>query len=236
MIRGPGIAALIGASLAAALLCTTAAAATIHFRVDPNATQIVASVKEPLARIRGAASGTFNVIDGTIEGDPANPVQGGRIAITFDATSYKSGSAYRDKRVTRDALDAEHFPVIKFVSTRIEDFKWVSRNVEATATVVGDLTLHGVTREVRIPIDATLSPDKKLLQHRRRLRFHDERLRHRAAEHLVRSAADGTQGGPQFPRGGGPGGPGDRDPDAKMIASEGGGLLSNARDSPKCIA
>jgi polyisoprenoid-binding protein YceI len=162
MIRGPGIAALIGASLAAALLCTTAAAATIHFRVDPNATQIVASVKEPLARIRGAASGNFTVISGTIEGDPADPVNTGRIAITFDATSYKSGSAYRDKRVTRDALDAEHFPVVRFVSTRIEDFTWVSQNVEATATIVGDLTLHGVTREVRIPIDATLSPDKKL--------------------------------------------------------------------------
>jgi polyisoprenoid-binding protein YceI len=162
MIRSPGIAAIIGATLTAAVLCTPAAAETIHFRVDPNATQIVASVKEPLARIRGAASGNFTVISGTIEGDPADPVNTGRIAITFDATSYKSGSAYRDKRVTRDALDAEHFPVVRFVSTRIEDFKWVSRNVEATATVVGDLTLHGVTREVRIPIDATLSPDKKL--------------------------------------------------------------------------
>jgi|HubBroStandDraft_5_1064220.scaffolds.fasta_scaffold178219_2 polyisoprenoid-binding protein YceI len=163
MIRSPGIAAILGATLTAAVLCTPVAAATIHFRVDPNATQIVASVKEPLARIRGAASGTFTVIDGTIEGDPADPVNTGRIAITFDATSYKSGSAYRDKRVTRDALDAEHFPVVRFVSTRIEDFAWVSQNVEAIATIVGNLTLHGVTREVRIPIDATLSPDKKLL-------------------------------------------------------------------------
>ena len=162
MIRGPGIAALIGATLIAAVGYAPAAAETVHFRVDPGATQIVASVKEPLARIRGAASGTFNAISGTIEGDPADPVKTGRIAITFDATSYKSGSAYRDKRVTRDALDAEHFPAIRFVSTRIEDFAWVSRDVEATATIVGNLTLHGVTREVRIPIDATLSPDRKL--------------------------------------------------------------------------
>jgi polyisoprenoid-binding protein YceI len=163
MIRGPGIAAILGATLTAAVFGAPAAAATIHFRVDPNATQIVASVKEPLARIRGAASGTFTVINGTIEGDPADPLNTGRIAITFDATSYQSGSAYRDKRVTHDALDAEHFPVVKFVSTRIEDFTWVSLNVEATATIVGNLTLHGVTREVEIPIDATLSPDKKLL-------------------------------------------------------------------------
>ena len=126
--------------------------------------------------------------------------------------------------------------MIKFVSTRIEDFKWVSRNVEATATVVGDLTLHGVTREVRIPIDATLSPDKKLFSTDGDFDFTMSDFGIEQPSTLFGALRTGTQGGPQFPRGGGAGGPGDRDPDAKMIASEGGGLLSNARDSPKCIA
>lgn len=162
MIRCPRIAAVLGVSFAMVFFCPPASAVVVHLRVDPGATQIVASVNEPIARIRGAASGTFTVITGKIEGDPANPAANGRVEIVIDATSYSSGSAHRDKVVMRDALEAPRFPVVTFVSTRIEDLKWEVQGVDATATVVGNLTLHGVTREVRVRIDATLSPDRHL--------------------------------------------------------------------------
>ena len=55
-----------------------------------------------------------------------------------------------------------HYPTITFISTRIEDLKWEVPGSDATATVVGNLTLHGVTREIRVPVDAILSPDGKL--------------------------------------------------------------------------
>jgi polyisoprenoid-binding protein YceI len=64
--------------------------------------------------------------------------------------------------VTRDTLEAPRFPVITFVGTRIENFEWQGKRADATATIVGNLTLHGVTREVRIPIDAVFSPSKQL--------------------------------------------------------------------------
>ena len=80
----------------------------------------------------------------------------------MDAASFNSGDTRRDQAVTRDTLEAARFPVITFVATRIENFEWQEKRADATATMVGNLTLHGVTREVRIPIDAVLSPSQQL--------------------------------------------------------------------------
>lgn len=141
------------------LSATPACAKVLHLRVDPSATQIVATVDRPLARINGNVSGSFQVITGEIDGDPADPVATGHIDIVIDATSYTSDSQRRDKAVLQGALETRLYQVIKFVSTRIEDLKWDAPGVIGSATVVGNLTLHGVTREIRVPISATLSTD-----------------------------------------------------------------------------
>ena len=152
----------LGASLAMSVAGTPAAAKMVHYRVDADATQIVASVDEPFVRIRGAASASFTVLSGKVDGYPENPVVSGRVEIVLDANSYHSDSPQRDLKITRESLAAARFPTITFVSTRIEDLNWEVPGSDATATVVGNLTMHGVTREVRVPIDAILSPDGKL--------------------------------------------------------------------------
>ncbi len=163
MIRYPRrLRAGLGASVAMLVFGTPAAAKMVHFRVDADATQIVASIDEPFARIRGAASASFTVLSGKIDGDTANPRTNGHVEIVFDAKSYRSDNAQRDIKVIRDSLEAARFPVITFVSTRIEDLTWEVPGSDATATVIGNLTMHGVTREIRVPIDAILSPDGKL--------------------------------------------------------------------------
>jgi polyisoprenoid-binding protein YceI len=154
--------ALAASAAISLVFCARVTAKVVHFRVDPNATQIVATVTEPLARIRGAASGSFTVLSGTIDGDTLDPVGNGHVEIVFDAKSYHSDNPKRDLRVTSDSLEAARFPVITFISTRLEDLKWEVPGSDATATVVGNLTMHGVTREIRVPIDAIMSPDGKL--------------------------------------------------------------------------
>ncbi|MBI3759228.1 MAG: YceI family protein [Deltaproteobacteria bacterium] len=156
------VAATTGAYLASLFFCGSASSELIHLRIDPGTTQIVATVKEPLTRFRGAASGAFTVIRGTVDGDTGKPAKGGRVEIVMDAASYNSGDTRRDEAVKRETLEAARFPVITFVSTRIENFEWEEKRADATSTIVGNLTLHGVTREVRIPIDAVLSPSKQL--------------------------------------------------------------------------
>jgi len=161
-IRCSRLMGAFGASLALLVFTVPAAAKVVHFRVDAEGTQIVASVNEPFVRIRGAASGSFTVLSGKVDGDPENPVANGGVEIVLDASSYHSDDPQRDLRVTRGSLETARYPTISFVSTRIEDLKWEVPGSDATATVVGNLTLHGVTREIRVPVDAILSPDGKL--------------------------------------------------------------------------
>lgn len=155
------LASTIWISIAFSLFAAPAFAEVLHLRVDPAATQIVATVDEPLARLRGNVSGTFQIIVGEVDGDPADPIATGHVEITLDATSYHSDSGHRDNAILRDALETRLYPSIKFVSTRIEDLKWEAPGVMATATIVGNLTLHGITREIRVPIDASISPERR---------------------------------------------------------------------------
>ncbi len=87
--------------------------------------------------MNGTVSGSFRVITGTIDGDPADPVTTGHIDIVIDATSYTSDSTRRDNVVLSDALETRFYQVIKFVSTRIEDLKWDNPNVIGSATIAG---------------------------------------------------------------------------------------------------
>ncbi len=79
----------------------------------------------------------FNAFDGTITvaDDPA----GSGVSVDIDVSSINTRDENRDQHLrSNDFLDIEQFPTITFRSTRVEG-DW---------TVVGDLTIKGVTKEV----------------------------------------------------------------------------------------
>jgi polyisoprenoid-binding protein YceI len=69
--------------------------------------------------------------------------------------SLKTGIKLRDHHLTtKDWLDAEGSPEIIFQIRKVTDVKQVKKTAafaSYTATLVGDLTLHGVTRSISIP-------------------------------------------------------------------------------------
>jgi polyisoprenoid-binding protein YceI len=146
-------------AIAILLVARPVSAKILHLEVDTSATHIVATVDEPFPRLQGNVSGSFRLIKGDVEGDPADPAGTGHVEILINPTTYDSENSHRDFVVLRDALETRIYSIIKFKSTRIEDFKWDAPGAIASATIVGNLTLHGVTREVRVPVSATLSPD-----------------------------------------------------------------------------
>jgi polyisoprenoid-binding protein YceI len=88
--------------------------------------------------------GSFKITDATITstGDDFN---GATVDFTADATTVNTDNEARDKHVKSDAfLDVTKNPTITFKST---SFKKVSAT---TYTVVGNLTLHGVTKPVTL--------------------------------------------------------------------------------------
>jgi polyisoprenoid-binding protein YceI len=88
--------------------------------------------------------GKFNTVSGTLEFNPDKP-EAARVDVTIDAASISSGVEDRDNHLrSADFLEVEQFPQITFTSKRVN----VTGKNEYD--VIGDLSLHGVTREVTL--------------------------------------------------------------------------------------
>lgn len=91
--------------------------------------------------------GRFDNFSGTFSYDDKN-IPAAKISVTIDTASINSNHGERDKHLRgADFLDAEKFPNASFVS------KSVTTKGERKASIVGDLTLRGVTKSVAIDAD-----------------------------------------------------------------------------------
>ena len=90
--------------------------------------------------------GAFNDFDGTINLDRANPAKSS-VEFTIQATSVDTNSENRDKHLrSADFFEVEKFPTITFKSTA------VAAKGKDAFDVTGDLTMHGVTKRVTLPV------------------------------------------------------------------------------------
>ncbi|MFP3977746.1 YceI family protein [Marinobacter sp. KMM 10035] len=88
--------------------------------------------------------GRFNDFDGQFVYDEENP-ENSTVNVTIDTASLDSNHAERDKHLrSKDFLDVSKFPEASFKSKR------VNVDEDGEADIVGDFTLHGVTREVTL--------------------------------------------------------------------------------------
>ena len=146
--RRPRPGALVLAVLLVALAGAPAPAlgSAVHYRVQPEATEVTFAATSRLMN----ADGRFHRVMGDVVVDPAN-LATARITLAIEAGSIDTGIGMRDNHLrSEDFFDTRKFPMVTFESAR----------VEATGTraiVFGRLTLHGVTREIAVPVDVTLS-------------------------------------------------------------------------------
>jgi polyisoprenoid-binding protein YceI len=114
--------------------------------IDPDHSVAAFSVLHMMiAHVRGQ----FNDIKGTVYFDPEN-IKGSSVELTIGASGVSTGIQMRDEHLrSPDFFDAEKYPEISFKSTDVG-------SVEGNHAIVeGYLTLHGVTR--RIKVDAEFS-------------------------------------------------------------------------------
>jgi len=91
--------------------------------------------------------GQFADVKGTVSHDPAD-LSKTTVAVEIDANSIDTSNERRDKHLrSADFFDVEKFPRISFVSKRVEG------NAPSGLKLIGDLTLHGVTKEVALAIE-----------------------------------------------------------------------------------
>ncbi|VAW92484.1 Protein yceI precursor [hydrothermal vent metagenome] len=91
--------------------------------------------------------GRFNRFEGNFSYDEKNPAAS-KIEVTIDTTSIDSNHAERDKHLrSKDFLDVSTYPTAKFTSISFME----SSNDKAQ--LIGDFTLHGVTRKITLELE-----------------------------------------------------------------------------------
>ena len=116
-------------------------------------------VEEELARIGATtAVGRSTVLTGSLVFDGAAITE---VVIEVDLTALVSDDSRRDGALRRQALETNTYPTTTFTLTEpipIDAAPGEGETLSVTAT--GDLTLHGVTREVQIPMEGQLVGDR----------------------------------------------------------------------------
>jgi polyisoprenoid-binding protein YceI len=128
-----------------------AAAATSTWQIDPNHSAAQFAVRHlAISTVRGA----FTKVNGTIQFDDKD-VSKSSVEVTIDAASVDTRVADRDKELRSDHFfDVEKYPTLTFKSTKVQ------QETPGKLKVTGDLTIHGVTKQVVLEVEGPTAPVK----------------------------------------------------------------------------
>jgi len=130
-------------------MAASAAAQAATWQIDPNHSAAQFSVRHlGVSTVRGA----FMKVSGSANYDPADPSKT-TLEATIDTASVDTRVQMRDNDL-RSArfLDVEKYPTINFHS------KQVKSAGTGKLQITGDLTIHGVTKEVVLDVDGPSAP------------------------------------------------------------------------------
>ena len=112
------------------------------YEIDPVHSTIGFAVKHMMVSI---TRGAFSDYQGTVEFD-SKDVAAFKADVVIQAKSINTGAANRDNHLrSAEFLDVEKFPTITFVGKQLQQ-------QGAEYLIIGDLTIHGVTKEITIPV------------------------------------------------------------------------------------
>jgi polyisoprenoid-binding protein YceI len=122
-----------------------ARAQTATWAIDPGHSAAQFAVRHMVV---SNVKGQFDGPSGTVTFDPANIPGTLRVEAVIDARTINTRNPDRDKDLRSDAFfDVARFPRITFKSTRAE------AGAAGRMKVTGDLTMHGVTKQVVLDVE-----------------------------------------------------------------------------------
>jgi polyisoprenoid-binding protein YceI len=131
-----GMTAGLGVALA------VAAQAADTWAVDTGHSEVSFRVRHFVSQV----SGRFNTFEGTIQVDHDNPAASD-VSFNIKADSIDTGNEQRDGHLrSPDFFDVEKYPEITFQSSKVE------AKGDDLYDVTGVFTLHGVTKELTLPV------------------------------------------------------------------------------------
>ena len=122
-------------------------------------------VREQLAGISfpSDAVGTTEAVTGTLVVNPDGSIDATRSKLTVDLRTLKSDQQMRDGYIQKNTLESEKFPMIEFVPKRATGLPVpipAGMGAQAGFQLIGDMTLHGVTKEATWNVVATFGNDQ----------------------------------------------------------------------------
>jgi len=134
--------------LVSALFSPSAFAESQRFRLSPDESQITTKITDPFGKV---VDGMFRLRQGEARGDPDRLAESASVSLVIDAASYNSNIGLRDQDVQEYYLEVKHHPVIRFDGALAEKAERASQEAWQI-TVKGRLDLHGVQREIVMPV------------------------------------------------------------------------------------
>ncbi|HEY1424374.1 MAG TPA: YceI family protein [Candidatus Acidoferrum sp.] len=140
----------LGATFAA-VLAVSSPAATTTWLIDPKHTAAGFAVKHLMI---STVRGQFKGVTGTVTVDDQD-VSKSVVDVTIDASTVDTGEPMRDKDLKSDHFfDVANYPTLTFKSIKVEQVS------AGKLKVTGDLTIHGVTKEVVLDVEGPSPPIK----------------------------------------------------------------------------
>jgi polyisoprenoid-binding protein YceI len=127
-----------------------------RFRIDPLGSQVWFDADARLSNFRGET----RQVNGAWRLRFSNPPQIADARVSIDAASLATGNAERDADMRQDFLEVAKFPSIEFAVTEVLTPQPTVNPAEWDLILQGGLTVHGVTREVRVPTTVSLGADR----------------------------------------------------------------------------
>ena len=130
---------------------TAPAAAATTWNIDSVHSSAQFKVKHMMI---SNVKGEFTTITGSLKYDEEN-IANSRVDASIDATTISTRDPQRDAHLkSADFFDVEKYPALTFKSTQ------VSKKVDGELSVAGDLTIHGITKNVVFEVEGPSAPAK----------------------------------------------------------------------------
>jgi polyisoprenoid-binding protein YceI len=123
-------------------VATTTGSATRTYKIDKAHSEVVFQIRHLVTKVRGR----FDEFEGMVQLNEDRP-ELSSVEFTIKAASIDTNEKDRDTHLrSADFFDVEKFPNLTFKSQQI-----IKKSNESY-DVIGDLTIHGVTKEIVLPI------------------------------------------------------------------------------------
>jgi polyisoprenoid-binding protein YceI len=135
----------------AAVLSLPAGASTSEWRIDPQHSSAQFAVKHLMI---STVRGDFHGVTGTVNWDDRD-ITKSTVDVTIDAATVETRESKRNAHLkSPDFFDVAKYPAITFKSKKVE------QAAPGKIKITGDLTIHGVTKEVVLDVDGPTPPIK----------------------------------------------------------------------------